>query len=113
VPRPRGCRIAHVNPQATYFKPRGISQRTLEVVALTLEELEAVRLKNLVGLDQDECARQMGTSQSTLQRILRTAYAKIADALVHGKAIEINNGQPMPLRTSAPPGALGQKDRED
>ncbi len=64
---------------------------TLEIIELTLEETEALRLKNIVGLDQNECAKEMKTSQSTFQRILASAYNKISDAVVNGKAIEIIN----------------------
>jgi len=63
--------------------------RSLEVVELTSEELEAMRLKNIKDLDQNECAKQMKTSQSTFQRILSSANKKIAEALIKGKAIEI------------------------
>ena len=63
--------------------------RQLEIVVLTSEELEAIRLKNLKNLDQNECASQMKTSQSTFQRILSSAHRKIAEALTKGKAIEI------------------------
>jgi len=61
------------------------------VVELTAEELEAFRLKNIKDLDQIECAKQMKTSQSTFQRILSSAYKKVAEALVEGKAIEIKD----------------------
>lgn len=63
--------------------------RSLEVVELSIEELEAIRLKNIKDLDQTECAKKMNTSQSTFQRILSSAYKKIAEALIEGKAIEI------------------------
>lgn len=63
--------------------------RSLDVVELSNEELEAMRLKNVKDLDQVECAKQMKTSQSTFQRILSSAYKKTAEALVKGKAIEI------------------------
>lgn len=65
--------------------------RFLEVVELTTEEVEALRLKNKKSLDQKECAKQMKTSQSTFQRILSSAYKKITKALVEGKAIKIVN----------------------
>ncbi len=65
--------------------------RFLDIVELTLEEAEALRLKNAEGLSQTECAKKMETSQSTFQRILSSAYNKISDALVNGKAIKINN----------------------
>ena len=63
--------------------------RFLEMVELTTEEMEALRLKNIKGLDQDQAAKEMNTSQSTFQRILSSAYKKISDALINGKAIKI------------------------
>jgi len=63
--------------------------RFLEMVELTTEEMEALRLKNVKGLDQDQAAKEMNTSQSTFQRILSSAYKKISDALINGKAIKI------------------------
>jgi uncharacterized protein len=89
MPRPRLCRNIVFDPDVTYFKPRGVPMRFLEVVHLTLEEMEALRLKNVENLDQVECAKLMHTSQSTFQRILSSAYKKISQALVNGKAIEI------------------------
>jgi predicted DNA-binding protein (UPF0251 family) len=77
------------NPRIIYFKPQGVPLKFLEVVLLTLEEMEAIRLKNIKDLDQIECAKLMKTSQSTFQRILSSAHKKIADALINGKAIEI------------------------
>ena len=64
--------------------------RNLEVVVLTMEEVEALRLKNIKGLDQVKAAKQMRTSQSTFQRILASAYSKVSKAIIEGKAIEIN-----------------------
>ena len=64
---------------------------TLDEVQLTTEEVEALRLKNVKDLDQNECAKKMKTSQSTFQRILSSAYKKVADALINGKAIKIIN----------------------
>ncbi len=63
--------------------------RNLDVVELTIEEMEALRLKNIKDLDQTECAKKMKTSQSTFQRILTSAYKKISLALVEGRAIKI------------------------
>lgn len=63
--------------------------RMLEVVELSKEEIEALRLKNVSGLDQVKCAKIMDTSQSTFQRILSSAYYKISYALIKGKAISI------------------------
>jgi len=61
----------------------------LEVVELSHEEAEALRLKNVEDLDQQSAAKKMKTSQSTFQRILASAYKKISTALTEGKAIRI------------------------
>ena len=63
--------------------------RLLEMVEITAEEAEAMRLKNIKDLDQSECAKKMNTSQSTFQRILSSAYKKITEAIIQGKAIKI------------------------
>ena len=63
--------------------------RFLDVVELTIEEMEAYRLRHINDLEQTEAAKKMNTSQSTYQRILYSAYKKIADALINGKAIKI------------------------
>ena len=89
MPRPRLCRRVRFNPDITYFKPKGVPMVDLEIIELTHEELEALRLKNIEDLDQNECAKQMHTSQSTFQRILSSAYKKTANALINGKAIRI------------------------
>ncbi len=89
MPRPRLCRRIKFNPNVTYFKPQGAPMRFLEIVELTVEEAEALRLKNIKNLEQIGCAKQMKTSQSTFQRILSSAYKKISDALINGKAIKI------------------------
>jgi len=89
MPRPRLCRKIKFNPAITYFKPQGVPLRTLEVISLSLEEMEALRLKNVEGLEQTQAAQKMNTSQSTFQRILSSAHQKISDALINGKAISI------------------------
>ena len=78
------------NPEVTYFKPQGVPMRFLEVVDLTLEEVEALRLKNVENYDQIKAAEKMHTSQSTFQRILSSAYKKVSTALIEGKAIKVS-----------------------
>jgi len=89
--RPRLCRRIRFNPNVTYFKPQGVPLRFLEVIKLTTEEVEALRLKNMKDLDQEEAAKKMNTSQSTFQRILSSAYKKVSEALIKGNAIKIIN----------------------
>ncbi len=89
MPRPRLCRKIRFRARARYFKPQGIPMCNLEVIVLTKEEAEALRLKNVKNLDQNQAAKEMHTSQSTFQRILSSAYKKISEAIIKGKAIKI------------------------
>ncbi|MCK5510286.1 DUF134 domain-containing protein [Candidatus Parcubacteria bacterium] len=91
IGRPRLKRKICFNPQVKYFKPQDVPMFALDVVELKKEELEAMRLKNIKNLNQRECAEKMKTSPATLQRILSSAYQKIAIALTEGKAIKIIN----------------------
>lgn len=90
--RPRLCRRVMFNPNVTYFKPRGIPLVDLEETILNVDEFEAVRLKDLNDLEQEECAKRMNISQPTFNRLVRGARKKIADAIVNGKAIRIEGG---------------------
>ncbi|PKM78218.1 MAG: hypothetical protein CVU90_02815 [Firmicutes bacterium HGW-Firmicutes-15] len=86
------CRRVESIPKVTMFKPAGVPLSCLEEVIVKLEELEAIRLKDLAGLEQEECAEQMGVSRPTFQRILIEGRGKIAAALIEGKAIRIEGG---------------------
>ena len=90
--RPRLCRRILAEPNVTYFKPRGIPLNQLEEVTLSVEEFESVRLKDLEGLEQEQCAKKMNISQPTFHRLILSARKKIADAIVNGKAIKIQGG---------------------
>jgi predicted DNA-binding protein (UPF0251 family) len=90
--RPTKCRFVDAPPGVDYFKPRGIPLREIEEVEITIEEFEAIRLKNHEGLEQVEVAKKMGISQPTLNRLLKSAHKKIAQALVKGCAIKIHGG---------------------
>jgi predicted DNA-binding protein (UPF0251 family)/predicted Fe-Mo cluster-binding NifX family protein len=79
-------------PPVKAFKPVGISLAKLEEVVLKIEEIEAIRLKSHLNLEQEECAQRMKISRPTFQRILSEAYAKVADALSNGKSIRIEGG---------------------
>jgi predicted DNA-binding protein (UPF0251 family)/predicted Fe-Mo cluster-binding NifX family protein len=93
--RPCKCRRVCCLPQATYFKPAGIPLLALDEVCLTIEEAEALRLKDITGLNQEESALCMNISRPTFQRILACARKKTADALLNGKAIRIEGGNYM------------------
>jgi len=92
MPRPRRFRRVGFEPGVTYFKPRGIRIPDLEESVLTVDEFEAVRLKDFEGLDQEEAAKKMNISQPTFHRLVLAARKRIADAIVNGKAIKIQGG---------------------
>ncbi len=92
MPRPMKWRRVAFVPEVSYFKPTGIPMRALEEVVLSVEEAEAIRLKDFGGLDQESCAEKMNVSRQTFQRVLGSARQKIADALLSGKAIRIEGG---------------------
>jgi uncharacterized protein len=79
-------------PEVTYFKPAGIPMRELREVVLSVEEAEAIRLKDLENLEQEQGAEKMNVSRPTFQRVLASARNKIADALLNGKSIRIEGG---------------------
>lgn len=87
--RPRIPRRIDFNPESTYFKPAGIPLRSLEEIIISFEEAEAIKLKDVIGLEQNDAAKKMGVSQPTFYRILLIARKKIADAIINGKAIRI------------------------
>lgn len=81
-----------MEPGVTFFKPQGIPLRSLEHTVITIDEMEAMRLSDFLGLNQEEVAKQMQVSRPTVTRMLARAHKAVADALAHGKAIRIEGG---------------------
>jgi len=92
MPRPPCCRRIAGRPKATLFIPNGVPACELEVVIMTLDEFEAIRLADLGELYQEQAALFMGVSRPTFSRIIDSAHRKMADSIVHGKAIRIEGG---------------------
>jgi predicted DNA-binding protein (UPF0251 family) len=92
MPRPCKRRRVRGRPNSSYFKPAGIRKIELEESILNIDEFEAVRLKDYLNLDQNECAEKMNVSQPTFHRLVFSARKKIADAIVNCKAIKIEGG---------------------
>jgi len=63
----------------------------LEESSLDISEFEAIRLIDFKRIPQNEAAKKMKISQPTFSRILNIGREKIADAIVNGKAIRIEN----------------------
>nr|MDO8117369.1 DUF134 domain-containing protein [Candidatus Sigynarchaeota archaeon] len=95
MPRPKKTKVIHGLPipvARAIYKPAGIPLPALKVTQLSIAEFEALRLIDCDGLPQNEAARLMDVSQPTISRILNSARHKIADAVVGGKALNIEGG---------------------
>lgn len=92
MPRPRLCRRVSFKPRTTYFKPAGVRITELNEIILTVDEIEALRLKDLLELDQEKAAKEMNISQPTFHRLILSARKKVSEAIVKGKAIKIEGG---------------------
>ncbi|OUO47969.1 DUF134 domain-containing protein [Megasphaera sp. An286] len=91
MPRPPRCRRVCSLPKAGEFAPSGCAADA-EVIIMRIDEYEVIRLIDLLGLTQEQCAAQMDVSRTTVTGIYDGARRKIADALVHGKRLLIEGG---------------------
>ncbi len=92
MPRPLKCRLVCAAPRCTGFMPSGMSDCGEGAVVMSVDEYEALRLLDLEGLTQEECAAQMEIARSTVTNIYNSARRKLADALVNGKRLTIDGG---------------------
>lgn len=79
-------------PEFYSYKPVGISISNAEIINLTIDEFEAIRLTDYEDLYQEKAAKRMGVSRQTLGRIVESAHKKLADAIINGKVITIEGG---------------------
>lgn len=89
MPRPPKPRWYQEHPPHEVYKPAGVPLSSLEQIELHLDELEALRLCDGLGLEQHQAGERMGISRGTVQRLLSSARAKVADALANGKALVV------------------------
>jgi predicted DNA-binding protein (UPF0251 family) len=101
MPRPRKRRRVRCAPRTAYYKPQGIPLVGLKEAVLTVDGLEAMRLADAEGLDQETAAQRMGISRPTFSRLVAEARAVVARAMVDGWAIRIEGG---PVEMIEPPG---------
>ena len=89
--RPKKARIVKNEPNTKQFSPRGGIGRPSHI-ELKLEEIEAIRLADFMGLKQAEAAGSMGVSQQTFSRVLANARKCLSEALIMGKIIKVQGG---------------------
>lgn len=75
------------------MKPRGIPMTEVEIIRLDLDELEAMRLCDVEGRDQDAAGRRMLVSRGTVQRLLKSGRAKTARAILESAALMIGDDE--------------------
>lgn len=89
MPRPKKCRNIRCHQSSYFFKPRGIPIHQLEIITLDKDEVESLRLADIENLHHEKAAEKMGISRATFGRILSSARSKVANGIINGKAIEI------------------------
>ncbi len=92
MPRPRKKKLCRAYEGDRVFKPRSIPMYRLETIRLELSELEAMRLCDVDGLDQEAAGQRMAVSRGTIQRLLKSGRAKILEALLQSRALLIAEG---------------------
>ena len=90
MPRPSRCRRLCLEPSYVRFAPCGFEEG--EEIQLTVDEYEAVRLIDLLGLTQEECAAQMNVARTTVQAIYDSAREKLARMLAEGRPLAVQGG---------------------
>ena len=92
MPRPHKCRRVCCMPQRQIFGPLDAPKVSAQVIGMTIDEFEAVRLIDLEGLTQEECAERMEVARTTAQAIYNNARVKLAKCLVTGMELHIDGG---------------------
>ena len=107
MPRPQKCRCVCATPRCAGFLPAE-EQSGKDAVVLAVDEYEAIRLIDLVGLTQEECAARMEIARTTVTGIYDSARRKLADALVNGRGLVVRGGN-YRLCEGAGPGCGGRR----
>lgn len=92
MPRPEKLRRIACGLAGRGFKPIGRPAADLDAETLRLDELEALRLADVIGLYQEAAAEQMGVSRTTFSRILTRARSKVARTIVEQQLLLIGDG---------------------
>ncbi len=91
--RPKKDRIVHQPPLYADFKPAGVPNSLLEEELLELDEFEALRLTDYLGMDHIEAAEEMEISRPTFTRLIESARKKVASFIIEGRHLQIEGGQ--------------------
>lgn len=92
MPRPKKERVVQRPPLYADFKPTGVQRSGLETLLVELDEFEAIRLADYLGMEHTEAAAEMEISRSTFTRLIDKARKKISCFLIEGKHLQIEGG---------------------
>lgn len=92
MPRPIKWRKVCCLPESNLFGPLNAPDFGDNIILMTVDEYETIRLIDHEGMLQEECAENMNVARTTVQRIYNDARKKIADALVNGNVLKIEGG---------------------
>lgn len=93
MPRPMKWRKVCSLPESSRFGPLDSNVNGEDCVRMKVDEYETIRLIDLEGFTQEECAKQMNVARTTVQGIYAEARKKIAQSLVEGKILLIEGGE--------------------
>lgn len=93
MPRPMKWRKVCCLPERNRFGPLDANADEKNHVKMTVDEYETIRLIDLEGFTQEECAKQMNVARTTVQGIYIEARKKLAESLVNGKVLLIEGGE--------------------
>ena len=90
--RPQKNRLVNEPPLFSGFKPIGMPKKQAAQIKISLDEFEAFRLADYMGMSHEEAAKEMRISRSTFTRLIEVARKKIADLIINGKILLIEGG---------------------
>ncbi len=80
-------------PEKNRFGPLEKNTDETNHIRMTVDEYETIRLIDLEGFTQEECAKQMNVARTTVQGIYIEARKKLAELLVNGRVLLIEGGE--------------------
>jgi predicted DNA-binding protein (UPF0251 family) len=108
VPRRKKLRYCRGIEGFNLFKPSGIPLSQLKIVELGLDELEAMRLCDLEGKQQEEAAESIGVSRGTIQRLLQSGRVKLLTSITEGHALSFADSEHVCIRPGPGRGRQGR-----